>query len=66
MNVKVLVAQSCLTLCYPLNFSLLSSSLHVILQVRILEWAAIPFCRGSPQPMDQTLVSCIADRFFTI
>ena len=36
-----------------------------ILQARILEWVAMPSSRGSSQPMDQTHVSCIADRFFT-
>ena len=35
------------------------------LQARILEWAAISFSRGSPQPRNQTWVSCIAGRFFT-
>ena len=37
-----------------------------ILQVRILEWIAMPFSRGSSQPRDQTQVSCIAGRFFSI
>ena len=37
-----------------------------ILQVRILEWVAVPFARGSSQPRDQTQVSCIAGRFFTV
>ena len=37
-----------------------------ILQARIPEWIAIPSCRGSSQPRDQTQVSCIAGRFFTI
>ena len=37
-----------------------------ILQARILEWVATPFFRGSPHPRDQTQVSCIAGRFFTI
>ena len=37
-----------------------------ILQVRILEWAAMPSSRGSSQPKDQTQVSCIAGGFFTI
>ena len=41
------------------------SSVHGILQARILEWIAIPFCRGSSQPRDRTRVSCIAGRFFT-
>ena len=55
-----LVAQSCLTLCDPID-----SSVCGISQVRILEWVAIPFSRGSSQPRDQTRVSCIAGRFFT-
>ena len=39
-------------------------TVHGILQARILEWVAFPFCRGSSQPSDQTQVSCIAGRFF--
>ena len=41
------------------------SSVHGILQARILEWVAISFSRGSSQPRDQTRVSCTAGRFFT-
>ena len=41
------------------------SSVHGILQARILEWVAIPFSRGSFQPGDQTHGSCITGRFFT-
>ena len=41
-------------------------SAHGILQARILEWVAISFSRGSFQPRNQTWVSCISDRFFTI
>ena len=41
------------------------SSLHGILQARILEWVTIPFSRGSSQPRGQTQVSCIAGRFLT-
>ena len=40
------------------------TSVHGILQARILEWVAIPFSRGSFQARDQTKVSCIAGRFF--
>ena len=47
---KVLATQSCPTLCGPMNCSPLGSSVHGILQVRILEWVAIPFSRGSSQP----------------
>ena len=49
-----------------MDHSLPGSSVHGILQARILEWVAIPFSRGSSQPRDQTLVSCIAGRFFTV
>ena len=42
------------------------SSVHGILQIRILEWRAILFSRGSFQPRDRTLVSYIAARFFTV
>ena len=41
----MLVTQSCLTLCYPMDYSLSGSSVYGILQARILEWAAIPFSR---------------------
>ena len=64
--VKVLVAQLCPTLCDPMDCSLPGSSVHGILQARILEWVAIPFFRGSSQPRDWTQVSCIAGGFFTI
>ena len=39
---------------------------HEILQARILEWVAVPFSRRSPQPRDQTQISCTAGRCFTI
>ena len=51
-------------LCNPMDCSL-PSSIHGILQARILEWVALPLSKGSSQPMDQTQVSCIADRFLT-
>ena len=59
------VTHSCPTLCNPMNCNLPGSSVHGILQVRILEWVAIPFSRGSSQPRDQTQVSHIAGGFFT-
>ena len=62
---KVLVAQSYTTLCYPMDYSPPGSSLHGILQARILEWVAIPFSRGSSQTRDQIQVSCVRGRFFT-
>ena len=58
--------QLCPTLCDPMNCSPPSSSLHGILQARILEWVAIPFSRGSSWHRDQTQVSSIAGRFFTV
>ena len=61
--VGVLVAQLCLTLCNPMDCSLPGSSVHGILQARILEW--LPLSRGSSQPRDQTWVYCIAGGFFT-
>ena len=62
----MLVTQLCLILCNPMNCSLPDSSVHGILQARILEWVAVPFSRGSSQPRDQTQVSCIAGRFFLL
>ena len=56
---RVQVAQSCPTLCDPVD-----SSAHGILQTRILEWIAIPFSRGSSQARDQTQVSRTAGGFF--
>ena len=46
--------------------SLPSSSVHGILQARILKWVPIPFSRGSSQPRDQTQIYYIADRLFTV
>ena len=64
---KVLkVTQSCPTLCDPMDCSLPGSSVHGILQARILEWVASPFSRRSLQPRDRTQFSCIAGRLFTI
>ena len=64
--VCVLVTQLCLTLYNRIDCSLPGSSVHGILQARILKWVAIPFSRGSFQPRDRTLVSHIAGEFFTI
>ena len=50
LKVKVLVAQSCLTFCDTIDSNLPGSSVHGILQERILEWVAIPFSRGLPDP----------------
>ena len=62
----VLVAQSCLTVCDPMGCSLPGSSVHGILQARILEWVAMPFSRGSFWHRKQTQVTWIVNRFFTV
>ena len=64
--VCVLVAQSCPSLCNPVDCSPTGSSVHRFLQAKILEWVAISSSKGSSQPRDQTQVFCIAGRFFTI
>ena len=48
-SLKVKVTQLCLTLCNTMD-----STVHGILQARILEWAAFPFCEGFSQPRDRT------------
>ena len=60
------VAQSCPTLLNPMDCSLPGSSIHGIFQARVLESVAISFSRGSSQPRDQTGVSCIVGRCFTV
>ena len=66
-KVKVLVAQLCPTLCYPVDCSPPGSSVHGILQARILEWVAIPFSRGYSQPRSpaHSLPSEPAGKLFT-
>ena len=59
-------AQSCPTLCDPVDCSPPGSSVHGILQARVLVWVAILFSRGSSRPREQTWVSCTAGRFFTV
>ena len=54
------VAQSCPTLCDPMDCSPPGFSVHGIFQARILEWVAIPFSRGSSRPRDRTWVSYTA------
>ena len=66
LKLKLLVAQSCPTLCDPMSCSLPGSSVHGISQARILEWVAASFSRGSSPPRDRTCASCIAGRFFTV
>ena len=65
-QLHVLVSQLCLTLCDTMNYSPPGSSVHEILQVRLLEWVAISFSIGRSQPRDRTQVSCLAGRVFTI
>ena len=66
VKMKMLLAQLCPTLCDPMDCSPPGSSVHGILQARILEWVPLSFSRGSSQPRDWTQVSCIIGRFFTI
>ena len=60
------VAQSCPTLCDPMDCSLPGSSVHGIFQAIVLEWIAISFSNGSSQPRDRTRVSRIVDRRFNV
>ena len=60
-----LVAQLCLTLCDPLDYSPPGSSVHGIFQAGILDWVAISSSMGSSWPRDQTPISYIAGRFYT-
>ena len=59
-----LVAQLCPALCNFMDYSPPDSTVHGILQARILEWVAIFFSKGSSK--DRTCVSHIAGRFFTV
>ena len=60
------VAQSCLTLCDPMDCSPPGSSVHGIFQAWILEWVAVSFSRGSSWLRNRIRVSCIIGRRFTI
>ena len=66
VGVCVIVTQSCMTLYDPMGYSPPGSSVHGILQTRILEWVTILFSSESSEPRGQTWVSCIAVGFFTI
>ena len=55
MHAKLL--QLCSTLCDPMDYSTLGSSVHGVLHTRILDWVAVPSSRGSSQPRDRTHVS---------
>ena len=62
----MLICLSHVWLCNTMDYSLPGSSVHGIIQARILEWVAISYSWGSSQLKDRTGVSCIAGRFFTI
>ena len=69
LGVKMLVTESCMTLCEPMDYSLPGSSVHGILQARILNWVAMFFSSGSSWPRNRNFISCIscvAGRFFTV
>ena len=66
MQVKVLIIQSWLILCDPMDCSPPVSSVHGILWARILEWVTVSSSRGSSRLWDRTWVSHIAGRFITI
>ena len=61
-QMRALHAQSCPTLCDPMDCSLPGSSVHGIFQERTLEWVAISYSRGSSQPRNWTRVSCIGSQ----
>ena len=65
INMTMLVTHHVQLFCDPMDCSPPGSSVHGILQERILEWVAISSSRGPSQPRDRTWVSCIAGRFFT-
>ena len=60
INIASEVAQSCPTLCDPMDYSPPGSSIRGIFQARVLEWVAVFFSKGSSRPRDQTQVSLIA------
>ena len=62
----LLVTQSCPTQCDPMDCSPPESSVHGILQARILEWVVISFSRASSQPRDRTQISRTAGRVLKI
>ena len=53
-------AQSCPNLCDPMDYILPGSSVHGVSQARILQWVAMPSCRGSSWPRNRTQVSSIS------
>ena len=68
ISIHVLATQLCLTLCKPMEYSLPRSSVHGILQARILEWVAISSSREFSRPRDRTQAPAspvLAGGFFT-
>ena len=65
-SVKTSVAQLCPTFCGPKDCSPQGTSVHGILQARILEWVATRFSRGSSRLRDHICICPTAGRFFTI
>ena len=63
--ILVLVAQSCPTLCNPMNCTPPGFSVHGILQARILDWLAISYSKASFRLRDQTRSSALTRGFFT-
>ena len=59
-NLVTLVTQACLTLWDPMDCSPLGSSVHGLLQARIMEWIALSSSRGSSPPRGQTYISCVS------
>jgi len=66
LRMKLLAAQSCLSLCEPINYNAPGFSVKRNLMVRILKWIVIPFSSVSSWHRDWTQVSSIACKFFTI
>ena len=66
MSCALVTQSSCPTLCSPWTAVPPGSSVHGILQARILEWVAVPFNRGSSPPRDRTHISRTVGRFFAI
>ena len=64
-TIMCVCAQSCLTLCNSMDHSPPGSSVHGILQARILEWVAISFSRDLPNPGTKSMSPALTDRFFT-
>ena len=63
---EIVLSLSHVQLCNPVDCSLPGSSIYGIFQARVLEWVAISFSRGSSRPRNQTRVSRIVGRRFTI